>query len=98
MRRTQIYFTEEEWKKLASVSRDRHLTKSALIREAVDQIYLARSSGESFSKALWAAYGIWEGRKDIDDPVAHARSLRKKGRREQYLKQQWRRSSSTPTS
>lgn len=93
MRRTQIYFTEEEWGRLGSVSRDRHLTKSALIREAVDQMYLAKSSGESFSKALWGVYGIWKGRKDIGDPGSYVRKLRRGSRREQYLKQQWRRSS-----
>lgn len=62
MRRTQIYLTEEEWGRLASISRDRGMTKSALIREAVDQAHLVKPSKESFSKALWAVYGLWKNR------------------------------------
>lgn len=92
MRRTQIYLTEDEWGRLASLSRDRGLPKSLLIREAVDRAYLARPSAESFSKALWAACGIWKDRKDIGDPAAYVRSLRRGGRRERYLKKRWRRS------
>ena len=98
MRRTQIYLTEEEWKRLAIVSRERHLTKAFLIREAVDQAYLARPSQESFSKALWAAHGLWKDRKDIKDPAAYVRSLRKKGDRDHYLLKLWRKSSLTQTS
>ncbi len=93
MRRTQIYLTEEEWGRLASISRDRGLTKSSLIREAVDQTYLSKSSAESFSKALWAAYGLWKNRTDIGDSAAYVRSLRRTGRRDRYLKRQWRKSS-----
>ena len=98
MRRTQIYLTEDEWARLNFLSRDRGLPKSLLIREAVDQLYLAKPSPKDFSKALWAACGIWRDRRDIGDPAAYVRSLRRGGRRERYLKGRWRRSSSTPTS
>lgn len=63
MRRTQIYLTEEEWRRLASVARDRHVTKAVLVREAVDHAYLVKKpSPEAFSKALWAVYGLWRNR------------------------------------
>lgn len=94
MRRTQIYLTDGEWKVLASISHDRRVPKSFLIREAVDQLYLARPSAEAFSKALHAVKGIWRDRKDIGDPASYVRNLRgKSGDRERYLKKLWRKSS-----
>ena len=98
MRRTQIYLTDGEWKTLSSISRDRRVPKSFLIREAVDQVYLARPSAEAFSKALHAVKGIWRNRRDIGDPVSYVRNLRRKdGGRERYLRKLWRKSSSTLT-
>jgi len=71
---------------------------AGLIREAVEQVYLAKPSTEVFSKALRAATGIWKGRRDIGDPVAYVRNLRRGGRRDRYLAGKWGKSSSTPTS
>ena len=94
MRRTQIYLTQEEWGRLASISRDRGVTKSALIREAVDRIHLDKRSSESFSKALWAVHGLWKNRHDMEAPSSHARKFRREsGRRQRYLKKLWRKSS-----
>lgn len=92
MRRTQIYLTDEEWRTLTALGRQRRLSKAGLIRDAVDQVYRVRPSKEAFSKALWEAHGIWRDRKDIADPAAYVRSLRQGDSRERYLKRKWRRS------
>lgn len=93
MRRTQIYLTEEEWRRLSTLGRQKRLSKALLIREAVDQVYQVRPSAEAFSKALWGAFGIWRGRHEMRDVAAYLQSLRQGSSRERYLKKRWRKPS-----
>ena len=42
MIRTQVQFTEEQYKKLKEISQSNHKSLSAVIRQAVDQLLLTR--------------------------------------------------------
>lgn len=66
MKRTQIYLTEEEQLALDKLSEQRNTSKSALIREAVDE-YLAKHSEERRKKAFEQACGMWKDRDDLPD-------------------------------
>lgn len=66
MKRTQIYLTEEEQLALDKLSEQRDTSKSALIREAVDE-YLAKHSEERRKKAFEKAFGMWKDRDDLPD-------------------------------
>ena len=76
--RTQIYLTQAQQKRLAQVARGAALTKSELIRRAVDQ-YLEQqpvASPASKSQRLSSIAGLWAGRDDMADPSAYVRQLR----------------------
>ncbi len=66
MKRTQIYLTEKEQEELESLSEKKGTSKSALIREAVDQ-YLAKHSEEQRKEAFERAAGMWKDRDDLPD-------------------------------
>ena len=66
MKRTQIYLTEEEQSKLDSLSDRKGTTKSALVREAVDE-YLAKHSKEHRREVFERVAGIWKDREDLPD-------------------------------
>lgn len=95
---TNIWLPRKMLEELRIRAIRRRKSMAGLIREAVEQAYLAKPSTEVFSKALRAAAGIWKGRKDVGDPAAYVRNLRRGGRRDRYLAGKWDRSSSTPTS
>lgn len=66
MKRTQIYLTEEEQVELDKLSERKDTSKSALIREAVDE-YLAKHSEEHQKEVLERVAGMWKDRDDLPD-------------------------------
>ena len=76
--RTQIYLTQAQQKRLALASRGAAVTKSELIRHAIDQFLDQQPVAASTSKAqrLSSIAGLWAGREDLADPSAYVRSVR----------------------
>ena len=76
--RTQIYLTQAQQKRLALASRSAAVTKSELIRQAIDQFLDQQPASDSAGKAqrLSNIAGLWADRKDMADPPAYVRSLR----------------------
>lgn len=66
MKRTQIYLTEEEQLALDKLSEQKDTSKSALIREAVDE-YLVKHSEEHRKEILERVAGMWKDRDDLPD-------------------------------
>ena len=66
MKRTQIYLTEKEQDELQRLSDKKGTSKSALVREAVDQ-YLAKHSEEHRKGVFERVAGIWKDRDDLPD-------------------------------
>lgn len=76
MKRTQIYLTKKEQKELDRLSQKRGVSKSSIVREAVDE-YLAKHSEERRKEILESVAGIWKDRDDLPD----FEELRKEGDR-----------------
>ena len=76
--RTQIYLTQAQQKSLALAARGAAVTKSELIRRAVDQFLDQQPAATPAGKAqrLSSIAGLWAGREDMADPTAHVRQLR----------------------
>lgn len=76
--RTQIYLTQAQQKRLALASRGAAVTKSELIRRAVDQFLDQQPAASPAGKAqrLGSIAGLWAGREDMADPSAYVRQLR----------------------
>lgn len=76
--RTQIYLTQAQQKRLALASRGAAVTKSELIRRAVDQFLDQQPTASPAIKAqrLSSIAGLWAGREDLADPAAYVRQLR----------------------
>ena len=76
--RTQIYLTQAQQKRLALASRGAAVTKSELIRRAVDQFLDQQPAASPAGKAqrLSNIAGLWSGREDMADPSAYVRQLR----------------------
>lgn len=76
--RTQIYLTQSQQARLADASRRAAVTKSELIRLAVDQFLDQQATKSPASKAqrLAGLAGLWADRDDMADPVAYVRTLR----------------------
>lgn len=64
MKRTQIYLTKKEQKELDRLSQKRGVSKSSIVREAVDE-YLAKHSEERRKEILERVAGIWKDRDDL---------------------------------
>jgi predicted transcriptional regulator len=65
MVRTQIYITDEEQKKLRTLSRQSGRKRSELIRNAIDD-FIARASAVPKRDALREGRGMWKGRRDAE--------------------------------
>ena len=63
MMRTQIYLTAEQRRRLRAWSKAEKKTASALIRTAIEQQYVLRSTPADFQLALDHAFGAWAKRK-----------------------------------
>jgi hypothetical protein len=77
--RTQIYLTPTQQKRLALASRGAAVTKSELIRRAVDQFVdpqPAAASPAGKAQRLSSIAGLWAGRDDMASPATHVRQLR----------------------
>ena len=76
--RTQIYLTEAQQKRLALACRGAAVTKSELIRRAVDQFLDQQLSATPAAKAqrLGSIAGLWADRADMADPAAYVQALR----------------------
>ncbi len=76
--RTQIYLTEIQQSRLEIVSRRASVTKSELIRRAVDQFLDQQTPASATDKAhrLGGIAGLWVQRSDMVDPAAYLRKLR----------------------
>ena len=76
--RTQIYLTQVQQKRLALACRGAAVTKSELIRRAVDQFLDQQPSATPAAKAqrLKHIAGLWADRADMADPAAYVQALR----------------------
>ena len=62
--RTQIYLSREQAAALDREARRRGQTRSHLIREAIDRVYLSEPSIEEVLAALEASAGAWKDRSE----------------------------------
>ena len=76
--RTQIYLTQTQQTRLAAACRRSSVTKSELIRQAVDQFLDQQTPTDATDKAqrLSGIVGMWTQRDDVADPTAYVRALR----------------------
>lgn len=76
--RTQIYLTEAQQKRLALACRGAAVTKSELIRRAIDQFLDQQPSATPAAKAqrLSKIAGLWADRADMADSTGYVRALR----------------------
>ena len=76
--RTQIYLTETQQTRLEIASRRAAVTKSELIRRAVDQFLDQQTPASATDKAhrLSGIAGMWAQRSDMADPAAYVHRLR----------------------
>ena len=76
--RTQIYLTQSQQKRLQDASRCTALSKSELIRLAVDQFLdqQVKTSKASQGQRLMGIAGLWADRDDMLEPAAYVRALR----------------------
>jgi hypothetical protein len=65
MERTQIYLTEREHQRLRELSEASGKTQSELIRDAIDQVYLAQPSVDERLAFLQASHGAWKRARSI---------------------------------
>lgn len=76
--RTQIYLTQAQQKRLALACRGASVTKSELIRRAVDQFLDQQPAPAPAVKAqrLSRIAGLWADRAEMTDPTAYVQILR----------------------
>ena len=76
--RTQIYLTQTQQTRLAAACRRSAVTKSELIRQAVDQFLDQQTPTDATDKAqrLSGIVGMWAKRDDVADPASYVRALR----------------------
>jgi hypothetical protein len=72
--RTQIYLTREQAAALDREARRRSTTRSHLIREAIDERYVARPARDEVLAALRDSAGAWTDR--AEDGEAYVERLR----------------------
>lgn len=77
MERTQIYLSARQTAALDRRARERGTTRSALIREAVEQYLGPVWDPDAFKAALNDFAGVWANRDDIDELYA---DLKRRGR------------------
>jgi hypothetical protein len=78
MVRTQIYLTEAERERLATLSDKTGKSQSELIREAIDRFLSGRSHADRVT-LLRRARGMWKDREDLPDFPALRRELDREG-------------------
>jgi hypothetical protein len=65
--RTQIYLSRDQAAALDREARRRGQTRSHLIREAIDRVYLSQPSKEEILEALDASFGAWKDRSETGE-------------------------------
>ena len=65
--RTQIYLSREQAAALDREARRRGQTRSHLIREAIDRVYLSGPSKDEVLAALEASFGAWKDRSETGE-------------------------------
>jgi len=83
MKRTQLYMDEDIFRTLKRVGRERSVTISQLVREALQKTY-GREKPADAASILREAAGIWKDRKDLGATDDYVRSARKDTRRERF--------------
>jgi predicted DNA-binding protein len=63
VQRTQIYLSEEETDALDREAARTGRTRSQLIRDAIDRVYLGRDDVEDAERVLEETAGSWSGRR-----------------------------------
>lgn len=76
MNRTQIYLSDEEEKALEREARATGRTKSRLIRDAIDHVYLGGRDAAEVLRALGRSAGAWRRRETGAAYVERLRSGR----------------------
>lgn len=66
MRRTNIYLTEEQQKRLGRRARAESLSKSALIRRILDEALAIAPDAVSTEEAIRVTSAIWADRNELD--------------------------------
>jgi len=76
--RTQIYLTQAQQARLQAAARHAAVTKSELIRQAIDQFLDQQPTASAGDKAqrLNSIAGMWAERSDMVDPAAYIKTLR----------------------
>jgi predicted transcriptional regulator len=74
MERTQIYLSAMQAAVLDREARRRRQTRSHLIREAIDKVYLSEPSSDEWQQALEASFGAWADRRQSGE--AYVEQLR----------------------
>lgn len=75
MRRTQLYLEEKMHRKLTALGRERGVTLSELVREALDEKYGAAGAARRLA-LLQSVKGLWADRTDLPDTETYIRDLR----------------------
>lgn len=77
--RTQIYLTQAQQKRLALACSGAAVTKSELIRRAVDQFLDQQPTATPAAKAARLGHiaGLWAEREDMANPAGYVQALRK---------------------
>ena len=65
MLRTQIYLTEKEQSALRAIARQKGISQSEIIREAIDEFIKAYSKSDRV-EMLRAGFGIWADNNEFD--------------------------------
>ncbi len=78
MVRTQIYLTEAERERLATLSDETGKSQSELIREAIDRFLSSRSHADRVA-LLRRARGMWKDREDLPDSALRGELDREDG-------------------
>jgi predicted transcriptional regulator len=76
MNRTQIYLNDEEARALEREARATGRTKSRLIRDAIDRVYLGGRDASELLRSLEESAGAWRRREDGAAYVERMRSGR----------------------
>lgn len=66
MKRTQIYISDHLQEKLDKLSKSRDSSKSAIIREAIEEYFERRTDSERMNKLRKGA-GLWKHKTDVPD-------------------------------
>jgi hypothetical protein len=78
MERTQIYLTSEEAAALDELAAERGVTRSRLIRDAIDATYVTprRSQRDRFLAVVKELGAPWVERSDVPDGAAYVERIR----------------------